>query len=35
LKGCKEETNHGSEKVNATSTKMCLLFKLFSIYLLL
>jgi serine/threonine protein kinase len=35
LKGSKEETNHGSEKVNATSTKMCLLFKLFSIYLLL
>ena len=31
-KGCKEETNHGSEKVNATSIRMCLLLKLFSIH---
>ena len=34
-KGCKEETKHGSEKVNATSITMCLLFKLFSIHQLL
>ena len=32
LEGCKEETNHGSEKVNATSMTMRSLFKLFSIY---
>ena len=32
LKGCKEETNHSSEKVNATSITMRSLFKLFSIY---
>ena len=32
LKGCKEETNHSSEKVNATSITMSSLFKLFSIY---
>jgi serine/threonine protein kinase len=33
--GCKEETNHGSEKVNATSITMCSLLKLFSIHYLL
>ena len=31
-KGCKEETNHSSQKVNATSITMSSLFKLFSIY---
>jgi hypothetical protein len=31
-KGCKEETNHGREKVNATSIPMSSLFKLFSIH---
>jgi serine/threonine protein kinase len=30
--GCKEETQHSSEKVNSTSITMCLLLKLFSIH---